>query len=119
MRCLHCDNLAEYPEMCDKEINNVVCKQCFMDGLRIRFMDWLPPIAASRLIHVDDLNDWIKFVIKVNTRTADDEYDQDCDEDCDEYDAVLTIMEYRLDLIRVNDRSLYDNLRPLWLSGNV
>ena len=111
MKCLHCNNLAEYPEMGNDSIDNVVCKQCFMDGLRIRFMDWLPPIAASRLIHVDDLNDWVKFVIKVNTRTADS--------DCNEYDAVLTIMEYRLDLIRVNDRSLYDNLRPLWLSGNV
>ena len=107
MRCLHCDNLAEYPEMGNEGIDNVVCKQCFMDGIKIRLMNWLPPIAASRLIDEDDLNDWIKFVIKVNTKTADS--------DCDEYDAVLAIMEYRLDLIRVTDRSLYDSLRTLWI----
>lgn len=111
MRCLHCDNLSEYPEMGNEGIDNVVCKQCFMDGIRIGFMNWLPPIAASRLINEDDLNEWIGFVIKVNTRTPDS--------NCDEYDAVLAIMEYRLDLIRVTDRSLYDSLRTLWNSGNV
>ena len=111
MKCLHCNNLAEYPEMGNKGIDNVVCKQCFMDGIKIRFMHWLPPIAASRLINADDLIDWIEFVIKVNTGTANS--------DCDEYDAVLAVMEYRLDLIRVADRSLYDNLRPLWNIGNV
>lgn len=119
MKCLHCNNLAEYPEIGNEGVDNVVCKQCFMDGIKIRFMDWFPPIVASRLMNEDDLNDWIKFVIKVNTKIADDEYDQDCDEDCDEYDAVLAIMEYRLDLIRVTDRSLYDNVRPLWNGSNV
>ena len=111
MRCLHCDNLAEYPEMGNEGVDNVVCKQCFMDGIKIRFMNWFPPIVASRLMNEDDLNDWIKFVIKVNTGTADG--------DCDEYDTVLGVMEYRLDLIRVTDRSLYDNVRPLWNGSNM
>ena len=105
MKCLHCDNLAECPEM-GKGVDNVVCIQCFMDELKIRFMNWFPPIAASRLIHVDDLKDWMRFVTKVNTKTASS--------DCSEYDLVLGILEYRLDLIRVNDRSLYDSLRTLW-----
>lgn len=106
MKCLHCNNLAEYPEMGNDGIDNVVCKQCFMDEIKIRFMNWLPPIVALRLIHDDDLNDWIRFVVKINTRSAS--------RDCPEYDVVLGIMEYRLDLIRVTDRSLYDNVRTLW-----
>ena len=97
--------------MGNEVIDNVVCKQCFMDGIKIRFMAGFPPILASRLIHVDDLNDWVRFVIKVNTGTATG--------DCDEVDTVLGIMEYRLDLIRVTDRSLYDNLQPLWNGSNV
>ena len=109
MKCLHCDNLAEYPEMGNKGIDNVVCKQCFMDGLKIRFMAGFPPIAASRLIHADDLNDWVRFVINVNTGTVDAAcLGKMCD-------TVLAIMEYRLDLIRVTDRSLYDSLRTLWI----
>lgn len=106
MKCLYCDNLAECPELGNEVIDNVVCTQCFMDGLKISFMNWFPPIAASRLIHVDDLKDWMGFVVKVNTKSFS--------KDCSEYDLVLGIMEYRLDLIRVTDRSLYDSLRSLW-----